>query len=226
MKSFMPAVVEILKQHHAKVILDAPCGGGWLKQLIDWEVTMDGIDLFDSSASGYNNLFTFDLDKGLPKDIGLYDAIATCEGIEHLGNPLLFLESCREHLVDDGLLVVTTPNIWHPASKLKFLTRGFFPGFPSLGGKVERGTHMHIMPWSFPWLWMYLKLAGFSSIQLAELDEPKPKYFFEKILAAPQRYYCQKQFQNSKTVAEKEYWKFAGSDQSIYGRRLVVYARK
>ena len=85
---------------------------------------------------------------------------------------------------------------------------------------------MHIMPWSFPSLWLYLKLAGFSSIKLASLNEPKPKHFIEKIFAIPQKLYCKKQKNRSANQEEKEYWEFAGSDQSIYGRRLVVYAKK
>lgn len=225
-KEFMPAVINILKKHGSKTILDAPCGGGWLKKQIDWDVDIDGIDLFDNSAIGYKQILKHDLDNGLPKNIGTYDAIVSCEGIEHIGNPLLFIKQCKEHLSDDGILIITTPNTWHPASKFKFLLRGFFPGFPSLGGKVNRGSHMHIMPWNFPWLWLYFKLSGFSSISIADLNEKKPKHFYEKIIGIPQKSYCRKQLKNSKSEEEHEYWENAGSDQSIYGRRLVVYGVK
>jgi len=224
MKSFMPAVVAVLKKHQSKKILDAPCGGGWLSAMIDWNAAVDGIDLFDDSARGYQRIYKHDLDKGLPPGLGKYDAIASCEGIEHLGNPLLFLEHCRDHLNDNGVLIISTPNTWHPASRLKFFTRGFFPGFPSLGGKVARGTHMHIMPWSFPSLWLYMKLAGFSSIRLIDLDVPKPKYLIEKLLAIPQKFYCKRYLKKSRSQEEIDYWTHAGSDQSLYGRQLVVCA--
>ena len=135
---------------------------------------------------------------------------------------MLFFNKCKEHLADNGVLIITTPNTWHPASKLKFFTRGFFPGFPSLGGKVKRGSHMHIMPWSFPWLWLYFKLAGFTSIKLVELDEKKPKHMFEKVLAIPQKIYCKRQLRRSKSSEEIEYWENAGSDQSIYGRHYAM----
>ncbi len=164
----MPAVVKILKDLKVKSVLDAPCGDGWLKKMMNNETNVDGVDLFASSAKGYNKLIKHDLDKGLPKELGKYDAVVSCEGLEHFGNPLLFLEDCNSHLNKNGILIITTPNIWYPASKLKYLTRGFFPSFPSVGEKVKRGTHMHITPWCFPWLYLYFRLAGFDKIKLID----------------------------------------------------------
>jgi SAM-dependent methyltransferase len=222
MKSYMPAVVKILKDIKANSILDAPCGDGWLKTMMNNEANFDGVDLFASTAKGYNKLIKYDLDKGLPKELGKYDAIVSCEGLEHFGNPLLFLEDCKSHLKENGTLIITTPNIWYPASKLKYLTRGFFPSFPSIGEKVKRGTHMHITPWCFPWLYLYFRLAGFDKIKLFDLDEPKPKHLYERIIGLPQKLYCKQKLKNSETFEEKNYWIQTGSDQSLYGRRLVV----
>ena len=222
----MPAVVKILNDLKVKSILDAPCGDGWLKKMVGNQVNFDGIDLFASSAKGYKKLIKHDLDKGLPKELGKYDAIVSCEGLEHLGNPLLFLEDCKNHLKKNGTLIITTPNVWYPASKLKYLTRGFFPGFPSIGEKVKRGTHMHIMPWCFPWLYLYFRLAGFNKIKLINLDEPKPKYLFEKLIGLPQKIYCKQKLKNSQSPEEIDYWVQSGSQQSLYGRRLVVTAVK
>ena len=222
MKPFMPAVIDVLKKCGARRVLDAPCGGGWLRRMIDDKVELDGIDLFDSSAQGYANVYPYDLDRGLPPELGDYDAIVSCEGLEHFGNPLLFLEQCRAHLRPGGLLIVITPNVWYPAAKMKYAFMGFFPSFPSLGGRVRRGAHMHIMPWSFPSLWLYLKLAGFQSITLIEVDEPKPKHFGEWLLGFPQQAYCRNKRRASWSAEEVDYWAQAGSDQSIFGRRLVV----
>ena len=218
----MPAVVKILKDLKVNSILDAPCGDGWLKRMINNRANFHGIDLYSSTAKGYNKLIKHDLDKGLPKELGEYDAIVCSEGLEHFGNPLLFLESCKKHLKKNGILIITTPNILYPASKLKYLTRGFFPGFPSISGEIKKGDHMHIMPWCFPWLHLYFQLAGFDNIQLIDLDEPKPKYWFERLIGLPQKIYCKQKFKSSQSSAQKDYWLQAGSQQSLYGRRLVV----
>jgi SAM-dependent methyltransferase len=222
MKYYMPPVVKILKDLKVNSILDAPCGDGWLKTMMNNQANFDGIDLFASTAKGYNKLIKHDLDKGLPKGLGEYDAIVCSEGLEHFGNPLLFLEDCKKHLKKNGILIITTPNIWYPASKLKYLTRGFFPGFPSISGKIKKGTHMHIMPWCFPWLHLYLRLAGFDKIQLIDLDELKPKYLFERLIGLPQKIYCKQKLKSSKSSEEIDFWTQAGSQQSLYGRRLVV----
>jgi SAM-dependent methyltransferase len=58
---------------------------------------------------GYNvevaNAETFALDR-------TFDVITAGELIEHLSNPVLFLDRVSEHLAPGGKLVLTTPNPW------------------------------------------------------------------------------------------------------------------
>jgi SAM-dependent methyltransferase len=225
-KIYKPVVRDILTAHRPKTILDAPSGGGWLKDLLDWTPEIDGIDLFEGSAPGYRNFWQADLDQGLPEKIGPYEAIVSCEGIEHIGNPLRFMTDAMERLAPGGVLVISTPNIWYPESRLKFLLRGFFPSFPSLAGKIERGTHMHIMPWSFPQLFLYFRLAGFENVRLHDVPQKKPRRAFETPFAWPQKRYCAKKALKAKTDEERIYWEDAGSPQSLYGRNLVVSGSK
>jgi len=220
----MPIVAEILNETKPLSVLDAPSGSGWLQPMLHFDHSIDGIDLFETKPYGYNDFINEDLDKGIPDNLGEYEAIVSCEGIEHVGNPLLLLESMRNHLVDNGVVVITTPNIWFPGAKLKFLMNGFFPSFPCLVGKIQRGTHMHITPWSYPHLYLYMKLAGFSDIRLHPVDEKKPKHVHEYILGEPQRLYCKNKKKKSLTSDERLFWEDAGSIQSLYGRRLVVSA--
>ena len=222
MKPYMPVVAEILNEARPASILDAPSGGGWLQPMLRFDHSIDGIDLFESKPSGYKNFINADLDKGIPDELRKYEAVVSCEGIEHVGNPLLLLESMKSHLVNNGVVVITTPNIWFPGAKLKFFMNGFFPSFPCLVSKIERGTHMHIMPWSYPQLYLYMKLAGFHDIRLHSVDEKKPKHIHEYFLGTPQRLYCKNKIRKSRTNEEKSFWEDAGSIQSLYGRRLVV----
>jgi SAM-dependent methyltransferase len=224
LRPYQAIVAALLNARKPQAILDAPCGSGWLADLLDFAFQIDGIDLFAPPPRKYRKFRTANLDDGLPSDLGIYDAIVCCEGIEHFGNPELFFRSTRQHLTDDGLLLVTTPNTWHPAARLRYLFRGFFPGFPCLVTKIERGTHMHIMPWSFPQLFLYLRLAGFVDIRLHELDEPKPSRAYEWLFGLPQILYCAQKRRRGSTEEETAFWLHAGSRQSVYGRRLVVSA--
>ena len=85
---------------------------------------------------------------------------------------------------------------------------------------------MHIMPWSFPQLYLFLQLAGFTDIKLHDVREKKPKHIYEWILGLPHWAYCRSRRNRSTSVQETQFWKFAGSRQSIFGRRLVVSATK
>ena len=221
-KEYMPVVAAILSSRPITSVLDAPSGSGWLRDRLDRNIVLDGIDLYDGQPDGYRHFRAADLDRGLPDDLPTYDAVVSCEGLEHIGNPELFLRSAAARLNPGGILIVTTPNTWHPAARLQYFTRGFFPGFPSLAGRIEKGTHMHISPWTFPHLYLYFSLAGFKDITLHELDEPKPRRAYEKLLGVFGKTYCASRQKNARNDEERRFWVQAGSPQSIYGRRLVV----
>lgn len=224
LKPYQPVVAKILNSERPENVLDAPCGSGWLRRLLNYDCQIDGLDLFAPPPENYRLFRTVNLDLELPADLGKYDAIVCCEGIEHLGNPESFFRGARQHLNQGGMLIVTTPNTWYPEAKLQFLLRGFFPSFPCLVGKIEPGTHMHIMPWSFPQLFLYLTLTGFRDITLHDIDEPRPKRVFEWLVGLPQYAYCARKHKKAKTDEQRKFWSQAGSRQSVFGHRLVVSA--
>jgi SAM-dependent methyltransferase len=226
MKAYQPIVGEIARTIRPRSILDMPSGTGWLLKLIaSPSVEIDGIDLYQDRPPGYRNFLQRDLEDGVPDELGRYDMIVSCEGIEHIANPGLLLKSARRHLNPGGTIVVTTPNTWHPAARLKYLSRGFFPGFPSLAGEIQPGTHMHIMPWSWPQLYLHMKLAGFDQIELHPCIENERTHFFEELLALPMRSYCRRHARKAATKEERDYWNTAAEPGSLFARRIVVSAR-
>jgi len=224
-KAYVPVVCALLAARRPSTILDAPSGSGWLPGQLTFRADVDGLDLFaQTPPAGYRRFEQHDLDQGFPQHLDRYEAIVSCEGLEHLGNPERFLASARERLMPGGLLIITTPNTWHPAARLQYLLRGFFPGFPCLVGRIERGTHMHILPWSFPQLYLFLSIAGFRDVRLHDLDEPKPRRAFEWLIAWPQWLYCRHKARRARGEEERGFWHQAGGRQSLLGRRLVVSA--
>ena len=135
-------VARIVNSRRPRLILDAPCGNGWLREKIPYDATIDGIDLYNLPEGNYRTIISSNLDLGLPAELPRYDGIVSCEGIEHFGNPSLFIKTLWDHLEEGGFIVITTPNVWYPASRLQFLVRGFFPSFPALTGRTRRGEHM------------------------------------------------------------------------------------
>ena len=114
---------EILKYVKGKKVLDLGCvqhssekanAEDWLHKILAKHASyILGVDILEDEVKklrdmGYN-VVAADVEKmDLPeKD---FDVIVAGELIEHLSNPGLFLENCRKHLRDGGLLIITTPN--------------------------------------------------------------------------------------------------------------------
>ncbi|MDN2566351.1 methyltransferase domain-containing protein [Aquibium sp. A9E412] len=227
-KVYKPVVARLVAEQAPARVLDLPSGNGWLASVLADAPPggIDGIDLYEDKPPGYARFWQADLDRPLPAPSDSYDAVVSCEGIEHLGNPLLFLGECCRVLVPGGRLIITTPNVWNPASKLKYALRGFFPGFPSLAGRIAPGTHMHLTPFSYPALYLFATLAGFEAVRLVATGERVPRRAYERPLGWPQKRYCRRRQAAAVTPEQAAYWRDAGCDQSVYGRALVVTARK
>lgn len=226
MKAYQPIVGQIARTAQPRTILDLPSGNGWLFAEIETPgVEIDGIDLYQGRPAGYRNFLQRDLEDGVPDELGRYDMIVSCEGIEHIANPGLFLKSARKHLNTGGTIVVTTPNTWHPAARSKYFWTGFFPSFRSRAGRISPGRHMHIMPWSWPQLYLHLKLAGFSDIQLHPCVEEERTHFFEKLIGLPMKLYCQRYARKATTAEVQDYWRTAAEPGALYARRLIVSGR-
>jgi SAM-dependent methyltransferase len=225
-KSYRPIVGTIARAVKPRTILDLPSGDGWLAEEVnDSDVAIDGIDLYEGQPRGYRRFLAADLEGGVPDKLGSYDMIVSCEGIEHIANPGLFLKSAKRHLNAGGTLVLTTPNTWYPGARLQYFMRGFFPGFPSLAGKIKPGSHMHIMPWSFPHLYLHLTIAGFDEVELHPCVEEERTHLVERLLALPMKAYCTRKARKAATPEERRYWEICASPGSLYARRLVVSAK-
>lgn len=86
--------------------------------------------------------------------------IIALEIIEHLDEPHHFICQARRLLRDDGLLLLSTPNIQHWVGRLQFLCRGRFRYF-----KPSDYTHQrHISPISDLSLAIMLDEAGFEIV--------------------------------------------------------------
>jgi SAM-dependent methyltransferase len=220
------ALMGFLRKRTFNKVLDAPSGNGWLGEAMGSETTVDGIDLYLDEMTGYQNFWKFDLDEGLPKDCTGYDLICCCEGLEHVGNPLLLLRHFHRSLTEGGMLVITTPNVWYPQARIQYFMRGFFPSFPSLADKVKPGTHMHITPWSYPQLYAYFKLAGFQPPEIISEPQSKAKHFHEILFGWPAKLYGRGKIRAARTEEERNFWKTANSKESRLSRHLMAVTTK
>lgn len=143
-------VFEILKPYlkRGMHILDFGCGqGAFSQRLIDIGMAVDACDInTDQIKAKVNKKITLDLNKEINLDLfsNKYDVLMALEILEHLQNPWKYLNDCLSLLKDDGIIVLSTPNISNFISRLRFFMRGSLIAFENTDL-----AHGHITPLSF-----------------------------------------------------------------------------
>jgi SAM-dependent methyltransferase len=114
--------VEKLSVAGSRKILDAACGVGYGSAYLADLITGSSITAIDRSESALQiarQSFAKTAVSYLTDDCltfthtaskGPFDAVVSFETLEHLPDPVKFLQNCREHLREKGLLIISTPN--------------------------------------------------------------------------------------------------------------------
>lgn len=93
---------------------------------------------------------------------GRFSAVCAIELIEHLENPRHLLRQIHRMLVDDGILLLSTPNVDCSVSKAMFLFQGRFLWFDD---EFAYRTVGHISPQTVYELGHALAEAGFETVE-------------------------------------------------------------
>jgi 2-polyprenyl-3-methyl-5-hydroxy-6-metoxy-1,4-benzoquinol methylase len=99
---------------------------GWnFDVFLEYAKYLKGIDILDEDVEkartqGYN-IELGDAEKYVSEE--KFDIVFAGDIIEHLANPGLFLRCSHKNLVEDGLLVVVTPNTFSLSSVFKVITK-------------------------------------------------------------------------------------------------------
>ena len=106
----------------ASSVLDVGCSDGTLGALArraGHHVT--GVDLVrhEGVARRLDAFLEADLARGLPAQAETYDVVVAADILEHVTEPGLLLDDIKEHLKDDGQLLVSVPNFghWYPRGR-------------------------------------------------------------------------------------------------------------
>jgi SAM-dependent methyltransferase len=117
---------------------------------------------------------------------GPFDMVICVETLEHVENPRKVLRSIRSLLRAGDKLLVSTPNITHPHSRLKMFARGA----PYIFGPAHyyQPGHISILPdWM---LTEHVRLAGFDRIEVTtggDTDYPGLRQLIHRIEIAALR---------------------------------------
>lgn len=92
----------------------------------------------------------------------IFDIIIASEVIEHLDNPRDFLRQAHRLLSDEGIVVITTPNVGFFEGRLKFLLTGELWGFGEKNYRLQR----HISPITIEQTPLLLQECGYDLLEL------------------------------------------------------------
>ena len=125
---------------HGKVLDVAAGPGNLCIKMKEKGLDVTGCDI---NPSKFFKLDIVDLNKGLPYKNNMFDCVVAIEIIEHIENPYFLMREISRVLKPTGTLILSTPNIQHYLSRLRFLIKGY----PSLfePAAVNEINHIHMM---------------------------------------------------------------------------------
>ncbi len=109
------------------VLLDAPCGSGYLSRKASeagWRVVAFDIDPSQFQGGDRADVRRADLNEVLPLADASVDAVLCCEGIEHVENPWRLVREFRRVLSPGGDVVFSLPNTIDVRQRWRHFRRG------------------------------------------------------------------------------------------------------
>jgi len=158
--------------------LDVGAGDGQLAHelsLLGYKV--DAVDIDPSKCKfADTRVRQCDLMDGLPYPDASFDAVTATELIEHVEDPFKALREFSRVLKEEGLLVLSTPNIGHIEARLHFFIAGTLcrPLACRLEAPSAAKAHHHVHPMTLVELRYVLMTNGFEPLHLCTAN-PKRK---------------------------------------------------
>lgn len=151
-----------------KHVLEVGAGSTTLSNLLQnagYRVTVSDADVSSLHADqcGSLEILQLDVTQQWPTFPKPFDVIVAAELIEHLFDPVEFLQRCHSALAADGLLIITTPNLATLQDRLRFL----LGRSPRQINPIHPYLRLHIRPFTRALLADCLRHTRFRVLQMS-----------------------------------------------------------
>lgn len=164
----------------------------------------------------------------LPYQDNSFDLITCVEVIEHLDSYDHLIEEAKRVLKDDGLLILTTPNILNMNSRVSYFLNGFQQMFAPIPMKNEEhySTGSHISPIHYFFLVHALAEKDFGHIKFYSDKVQKSSFgkwlFFYPLIKLGRFFFFRKHKKRHLAESNIEYIKDMYSFRMLTSRTLIV----
>lgn len=128
----LEATITELDQMRKGTLLNLGGGTGQVAKIfssLGYEVFNVDIDINPDKTNDHNINFNLNSQENLPFLENQFDVVVCQEIIEHLENPWQLFRGAKRVLQNEGMLIVSTPNIASSFSKMRFLLTNYFNWF-------------------------------------------------------------------------------------------------
>ena len=218
-------------------VLDLGCGDGhYSNELSAQGFVVQAADM-DSNRFKFHDRVAFDrcdLNNPLPFANEAFDYVLFLETVEHLKNPFFVVNEISRVLKPGSTLIISTPNILNLGSRFRFLFDGSFDFFrePLLDySKFHQNNlhNMHIVVWRYHELEWLLFESGLQA-EKVHADHLKPQLkiasFFLMPLLKMRAFFKQRRALRKGGVDYQRIDKILHSEEILFGRHLIIQARK
>jgi 2-polyprenyl-3-methyl-5-hydroxy-6-metoxy-1,4-benzoquinol methylase len=164
--------------------LDVGCSDGLLGSVLieQKNCVVDGLDFRPTALDmarkqGYRQTYCIDLNKNVFDTNNRYDIVVCADVLEHLIHPLDTLKSLQHLLNDNGIMVISIPNIAFVQYRILHLIGKF--DYCEEGGVMD-ATHLRF--YTAKTIRSFCKDAGLQVIKLRGYNLVKKRYCFLKLL--------------------------------------------
>lgn len=165
-------VYELVQQYlvspQGKRVCDLPSGAGAFSAelaKLGCDVTAVDLETVEPFQFDRERLVLADANLPLPFDDGEFDMMVSIEGIEHLENPSAFVRECARVVKQDGLIIISTPNVDSYRSRRSAHIHGFHKYFKPVSSEQKMAWHLHPIDMTF--MRGALRKAGLEIVEVA-----------------------------------------------------------